>query len=127
GAIRLLRVRHKEREGQLGLLLGDDELPVAWNDAFPSDVFAVLPLRVVLGCGVGVSHLFEIQSGRTHLIDPEANRERGVEVAKSLRALAKALIADEVRTGETMRRFWSLWRWDRGDEEAGALRRALAE
>ena len=26
-----------------------------------------------------------------------------------------------------MSRFWSLWRWDRGDEEAGPLRLQLAK
>ena len=78
--IRLLRVRHDGHEGQLGLLLGSDRLPVGWSDVFDSDVFAVLPLRVRLGCGLGVSNLFEVQSGRTHLIDPATNRERIVEV-----------------------------------------------
>lgn len=125
--VRLLRVRHEEHEGQFGLLLGDDGLPVAWSDAFESDVFAVLPLRVRLGCGVGVSNLFEVQSGRTHLIDPAANERRIAEVSACLRPLVKAVIVDENNpTGEAMSRFWSLWRWDRSDKEADALRRALA-
>lgn len=127
GALRLLRVRHVKHEGQLGLLLGGDGLPVAWSDGFGSDVFAVLPLRVRLGCGVGVSNLFEVQSGRTHLIDPAANERRIAEVAESLHAVVKALVATEnVPTGEAMSRFWALWRWDRGDEEARDLRRVLA-
>ena len=125
--IRLLRVRNDGHEGQLGLLLGGDDLPVAWSDVFDSDIFAVLPLRVRLGSGVGVSNLFEVQSGRTHLIDPATNLERIAEVAGSLRALAKALIADHnVSTREAMSRFWGLWRWDGGDEEACDWRRALA-
>ena len=125
--IRLLRVRHDGHEGQLGVLLGGDRLPVVWSDVFDSDVFAVLPLRVRLGCGVGVSNLFEVQSGRTHLIDPATNLERIDEVTGSLQTLAKALIADDnVPTGEAMSRFWCLWRWDGGDEEACDLRRALA-
>jgi hypothetical protein len=128
GAISLLRVRHPNHDGQMGLLLAPDGLPAAWNEAFDSDVFSVLPLRVKLGCGVGVSNLFEVQSGRTHLIDPAANTPRIAEVAKSLRAVAKALIAeDAIRPGEAMTRFWSLWRWDRGDEEAKHLRLQLAK
>ena len=127
GVIRLLRGRHDGHEGQLGVLLGSDRLPVAWSDVFDSDVFAVLPLRVRLSCGVGVSNLFEVQSGRTHLIDPTTNLERITEVAGSLRTLTKALIADDnVSTREVMSRFWGLWRWDGGDEEACDLRRALA-
>ena len=125
--IRLLRVRHDGHEGQLGVLLGGDKLPVTWSDAFDSDVFAVLPLRVRLGCGVGVSNLFEVQSGRTHLIDPATNLARITEIAKALRTLAKALIVDEdMPTRDAMSRFWGLWRWDGGDEEACDLRRALA-
>lgn len=127
GVIRLLRGRHDGHEGQLGVLLGSDRLPVAWSNVFDSDVFAVLPLRVRLSCGVGVSNLFEVQSGRTHLIDPTTNLERIAEVAGSLRTLTKALIADDnVSTREVMSRFWGLWRWDGGDEEACDLRLALA-
>ena len=36
--IRLLRVRHDGHEGQLGLLLGGDNLPVVWSDVFDSDI-----------------------------------------------------------------------------------------
>ena len=126
--IRLLRVRHREHEGQLALLLGSDGLPVGWSEAFDSDVYAVLPLRARLGCGVGVSNLFEVQSGRTHLIDPEANALRIAEVAQSLGALVKALIAgQEQLPGPAMTRFWSIWRWDRGDEETSPLRLKLAK
>jgi hypothetical protein len=126
--IRLLRVRCTTHEGQLGLLLGIDGLPVAWSDALALDVFAVLPLRVHLDCGVGVSNLFEVQSGRTHLIDPATNTTRVAEVAQSLPAVVKALIADDgFKPGDVMSRFWSLWRWDRGDEEARPLRVQLAK
>ena len=126
-AIHLLRVRCTGHEGQLGVLLGADGLPVAWSDVLARDVFAVLPLRVHLDCGVGVSNLFEVQSGRTHLIDPATNTMRVTEVAQSLPAVVKALIAiDGFKPGEVMSRFWSLWRWDRGDEEARPLRMQLA-
>jgi hypothetical protein len=127
-AIRLLRVRCTGHDGQLGVLLGADGLPVAWSDVLAFDVFAVLPLRVHLDCGVGVSNLFEVQSGRTHLIDPATNTMRVAEVAQSLPAIVKALIADDgFKPGEVMSRFWSLWRWDRGDEEARPLRMQLAK
>jgi hypothetical protein len=127
-AIRLLRVRCAGHEGQLGILLGADGLPVSWSDALGLDVFAVLPLKVHLDCGVGVSNLFEVQSGRTHMIDPATNMLRFEEVAKSLPAVAKALIGDDgFKPGEVMSRFWALWRWDRGDEEARPLRVHLAK
>jgi hypothetical protein len=127
--VRFLRVRHPDHEGQLGVLLApDDQLPVAWTEAFDSDVFSVLPLRVRFGCGVGVSNLFEVQSGRTHLIDAAANAPRIAEVARSLRGIAKALVANELASPrEVMTRFWSLWRWDRGDYEAKGLRSDLAK
>lgn len=127
-AIRLLRVRTTHHAGQLGVLLGADGLPVAWSDVLAFDVFAVLPLRVHLDCGVGISNLFEVQSGRTHLIDPATNTMRVAEVAQSLPAVVKALIADDgCKPGEVMSRFWSLWRWDRGDEEVRSLRVQLAK
>ena len=128
GAIRFLRARHREHAGQLAVFLGSDGLPAAWSEGFDADIFAVLPLRAALGCGVGVSNLFEVQSGRTHLIDPASNAPRVIEVAHALRAVVKALISlDSSTPGQLMNRFWSVWRWDRGDEETKALRLQLAK
>jgi hypothetical protein len=128
GAIRFLRARHREHAGQLAVLLGSDGLPSAWSEGFDADIFAVLPLRAALGCGIGVSNLFEVQSGRTHLIDPASNAPRVIEVAHALRGVVKALISLDTSTpGQLMNRFWSVWRWDRGDEETKALRLQLAK
>jgi hypothetical protein len=85
--------------------------PVAWSEAFDADVFAALPLRAKLACGVAVSNLFEVQSGRTHLIDPAANTMRVTEVAQALGAVIKALAAGDTSIpGQMMTRFWSVWR-----------------
>jgi hypothetical protein len=128
GAIRYLRARHCDHAGQLAVLLGSDGLPASWSQGFEADIFAVLPLRAALGCGVGLSNLFEVQSGRTHLIDPAANEPRVIEVAQALRAVVKALISlDSSIPGHVMTRFWSVWRWDRGDQETNPLRRQLAK
>jgi hypothetical protein len=128
GTIQFLRARHSGHGGQLAILLASDDLPVAWSEAFDADVFAALPLRAKLACGVAVSNLFEVQSGRTHLIDPAANAMRVTEVAQALGAVIKALAAGDTSIpGQMMTRFWSVWRWDRGDEEAGPLRLQLAK
>jgi hypothetical protein len=128
GTITFLRAKHSGHRGQLAILLASDGLPVAWSEAFDADIFAVLPLRAKLGCGVAVSNLFEIQSGRTHLINPTANVPRIEEVSKALRGIVMALLADETRsTGQVMARFWSVWQWDRGDEETEPLRLQLAK
>jgi len=128
GAIRFLRARHRDHGGQLAVFLGSDGLPAAWSEGFDADIFAVLPLRAALGCGVGVSNLFEVQSGRTHLIDPARNEPHVIEVAQALRAVVKALISlDSSIPGHVMTRFWSVWRWDRGDEETKPLRLKLAK
>jgi hypothetical protein len=128
GTIRFLRARHREHPGQLAVLLGSDGLPAVWSEGFDADIFAVLPLRAALGCGVGVSNLFEVQSGRTHLIDPVSNAPRLIEVAQALRAVVKALVSlDSSTPGQLMNRFWSVWRWDKGDEETKPLRQELAK
>jgi hypothetical protein len=128
GTIQFLRARHSGHGGQLAILLASDGLPVAWSEAFDADVFAVLPLRAKLACGVAVSNLFEVQSGRTHLIDPAANAMRFTEVAQALGPVVKALAADDTSMpGQIMTRLWSVWRWDRGDEEAWPLRSRLAK
>lgn len=128
GTITFLRAKHSGHRGQLATLLGSDGLPVAWSEAFDADMFAVLPLRAKLGCGVAVSNLFEIQSGRTHLINPAANVPRIAEVSKALRSIVMAIVADETHLpGPAMTRFWSVWQWDRGDEETVPLRLQLAK
>jgi hypothetical protein len=126
--VRMLRFRASDGQ-QLGIYIAPDNLPTSWDDAFDKDTFAVLPLSVHLGCGVGVSHHFELQAGRTHLIDPEGNRPRFQEVAELLAALPVALELCQELGGDRQsitNQFWSLWRWD-GDLEAKDLRQALAE
>ncbi len=128
--LRMLRFRASGGPQQLGIYIAPDNLPANWDDAFDKDTFAVLPLNVHLGCGVGVSHHFELQSGRTHLIDPEGNRPLYKEVAELLAALPEALkLCQELGADQQniTNQFWSFWRWDLGDLEAKELRQALAE
>src|ERR1041384_898058 len=124
-----IRLRSRNSDAQLALYLGEDGLPAPWREAFLWDVFAVLPLRVELGCGVAVSHMFQVQSGRTHLIDPEGNRNNVAEVSALIQAVPQAmnaLLSEKLPRFDFLRRFWGIWRWDRGDNEASDLRRRLA-
>lgn len=127
-AIRFLRFRHSDHAGQLGIYLGPDDSPAPWHDAFNSDMYAVLPLKSLLGTGVGVSHLLEVQSGRTHLVDPETNRRKFAEVAALLSCIPQVVaeLAHPERMSEWLAAFWSLWVWDRGDGETADLRTELA-
>lgn len=127
--VEFIRLRSRNSDAQLALYLGEDGLPAPWKEAFLWDAFAVLPLRVELGCGVAVSHMFQVQSGRTHLIDPEANRKKVAEVSALIKAIPQVmsgLLNDQLSSFDFLRRFWSIWRWDRGDNEATELRRGLA-
>jgi len=129
GIIKLIRIRHKESAEQLGIYLAPDGMPAPWEDAFNRDTFAVLPLNVHLSCGLGVSHLFELQSGRTHLIDPEGNRPRFEAVANLLRSLPNAIaccLREDNSPHDVLLRFWSILRWNRGDKDAFVMRQAIA-
>lgn len=128
--VRLLRLRQADHAGQIAVLLADDGLPAPWAEAFAYDAFVVLPLHARLGCGVGVSSRFEVQSGRTHLVDPDANAKRSAEVAALIRRMPAALkkcANAESQQPEMFRRFWCVWRWQGGDHETERLRRDLAE
>jgi hypothetical protein len=129
GQVVLLRMRHTNHHGQLGILLAEDMTPSTWDDAFESDLYVALPLQSRLGCGIGVSSILEVQSGRTHLVDPETNVKRFREVAALLRSLPAAV--SELLPGEDQAqwylRFWNMWRWDEGDAESGPLRECLAK
>lgn len=127
--LRLLRVRHTDHQGQLGLYLGADGMPAKWNEAFQWDLYVVLPLKTRLGVGVGVSSNFDIQSGRTHLVGSFENEDRFVAVASLVRSLPDAIRALPGAGGnpsETLSRFWSLWHWEGADEEVTQLRKRLA-
>ncbi len=122
-----MRCRSLEHAGQLALLLTGEGASARWRDAFGYDLFAGLPLKAELGCGVAVSHRFEVQSGRTHLVDPRTNERMIGEVAGLLTGLVVGLCTEK-REGlsESLRRFWAVWRWERGDAECEGLRKALA-
>jgi hypothetical protein len=127
--VKLLRCRSRTHAGQLALLLNSEGIPARWDEVFPQDLYAALPLQARLSCGLAVSHRFEVQSGRTHLVDPKANAGRIAEVTALLECLVKGICAGPA-TGaslsEVLRRFWGCWQWERGDVECDALRRSLA-
>jgi len=126
-----LRFRHPDHDGQLAICISDKMLPVPWDEAFNSDFYVALPIKVKLGCGVAISHLFELQSGRTHLIEHDENTTKIQEVAGLISALPTALEMlphdDSNCVREVLLHFWSLWRWDIGDSEGSELRKALAK
>lgn len=127
--MRLIRCRNNSHAGQLALLLAQDGTPARWDEVFPQDLYAALPLQARLGCGLAASHRFEVQSGRTHLVDPKANEQRIVEVVALLEGLLNSLSASAWATtslSEILKRFWSIWQWERGDVECERLRKALA-
>jgi hypothetical protein len=129
GSVRLIRCRSNFHAGQLALLLAQDGTPARWDEVFPQDLYAALPLQARLGCGLAASHRFEVQSGRTHLVDPKANERRIVEVVALLEGLVNALSTSASASpplSEILKRFWSVWQWERGDVECEPLRKALA-
>jgi hypothetical protein len=129
GAVRLIRCRSNSHAGHLALLLAQDGTPARWDEVFPHDLYAALPLQARLGCGLAASHRFEVQSGRTHLVDPKANERRIVEIGALLEGLLHALPACTSATtplSEILKRFWSIWQWERGDVECERLRKTLA-
>jgi len=129
GSVRLIRCRSNSHAGQLAMLLAQDGTPARWDEVFSQDLYAALPLQARLGCGLAASHRFEVQSGRTHLVDPKANERRIIEVVALLEGLLNALPASASATtplSEVLRRFWSICQWERGDAECELLRKALA-
>jgi hypothetical protein len=129
GVVNFIRFRSRSHPAQLGLYIDPEGYPAHWESAFKRDIYAVLPLRTYMGCGFGLSHLFELQSGRTHLTDLEGNQECFEEVAELIRALPDALgicIKKGKPPAEVALRFWSSLRWDRGDRDVDALQSTLA-
>lgn len=129
GIVNFIRFRNRSHPAQLGLYIDPEGYPAHWESAFTRDIYAVLPLRTYLGCGLGLSHLFELQSGRTHLTNHEDNQEYFEEVAELIRALPDALGICTKKgkpPGEVALRFWSFFRWDQGDRDADLLQKTIA-
>jgi len=129
GKVTFLRFRNDENPAQLALYIDPEGFPAHWESAFISDVYTVLPLRTHLGCGLGVSHLFELQSGRTHLTDLKGNQERFEEVSGLIQVLPDALDVCAKKgkaPAEVALRFWSFLRWDQGDRDVDLLQKTIA-
>lgn len=136
--VRIIRIRNASHAGQIAMFLASDDLPVAWSDGFTRasgsgqsstcDFYSALPLKSELGCGVAVSHRFDMQSGRTHLVDSKENVERAEQIADLLPCLSDAIqvVGGQKLISERLIRFWSVWRWDRGDAETKVFRECLA-
>jgi sarcosine oxidase delta subunit len=128
-SVRLIRCRSSAHAGQLAFLVTQEGIPARWDEVFQQDLYAALPLQAKLGCGAAASHRFEVQSGRTHLVDPKANAAKITEVTALLGGLVDGLCIIALGgppLSEVLRRFWSIWQWERGDGECDALRRSLA-
>lgn len=128
-SVRLLRCRSSAHAGQLAFLVTQEGIPARWDEVFQQDLYAALPLQAKLGCGAAASHRFEVQSGRTHLVDPKANAVKIAEVTALMGDLVDGLCKVDSSgppLSEVLRRFWSTWQWERGDGECDALRRSLA-
>ncbi|MEQ8226077.1 MAG: hypothetical protein ABRQ37_27435, partial [Candidatus Eremiobacterota bacterium] len=46
--IKIIRCRHKNHEGQMGMYISSNNIPAQWNEVFDRDIFAVLPLQIKL-------------------------------------------------------------------------------
>ncbi|MEQ8225040.1 MAG: hypothetical protein ABRQ37_22165, partial [Candidatus Eremiobacterota bacterium] len=128
--VRFLRCRHKAHQGQIGLYIDSNNMPGPWADVFTSDIYVALPLKVNLYCGIAVSHLFEVQSGRIHLINLENNQKKFKEITELIKNLIYALIQYGQSLNllnEIIIRFWLLWKWDIGDKESSELRKLIAK
>ena len=137
--VRIIRVRSTNHSGQLAMFLASDDLPASWSDGFTRtsgygqsstcDFYSALPLKSELGCGVAVSHRFDVQSGRTHLVDSKENRKRAEQIADLLAGLSTSIqmTGNQKPVSERLIRFWSVWRWDRGDAETKLFRECLAK
>lgn len=130
GSLRFIRCRSQNHAGQLALLLARDRNPARWDEVFDCDLFAVLPLKAKLRCGIAASHRFEVQSGRTHLGDPKVNARRFAEIAALLEGLMEGLRAcasADTPISDVLTRFWALWGWEQGDTDCESLRKELAK
>jgi hypothetical protein len=127
--VKFIRIRNKSNPAQLGLYIDSEGYPAHWESAFTRDIYTVLPLKTHLGCGLGFSHLFELQSGRTHLTDHEGNRKCFEEVARLIHALPEALKICNKKgkpPSEVALRFWSFLRWDQGDRDTNLIQKIIA-
>ncbi len=138
--VQIIRIRNTQHNGQLAMLLASDGLPTPWDDAFTRngeqrqptacDFYSALPLKSELGCGVAVSHQFDLQSGRTHLVHSAMNFQRAEQLADLLVGLTDAipiLMNRQQQNSEYLLRFWNVWRWEKGDTETKPIREQFAK
>lgn len=125
-------VRVRNNSAQLAMLIDSKGLPALWDDFSDNDLYAFLPLKSRLGCGIGISHRFQVQSGRTHLTSSEKNKRFAQAVAGLLVGLTETLdentlVPDERGVSARLMRFWQLWKWNQHDAECKFIVDELAE
>ena len=60
-------------------------------------------------------------------MDSEANAERANQLAELLQCLADAIKGAHRPASECLLRFWSVWRWEKGDAETRLFRECFAK
>jgi hypothetical protein len=118
--LRFVRVR--SGSAQMAMLIDSKNFPVRWDDFFPNDLCVFLPLKSRLGCGIGISNRFQVQSGRTHLTSSEDNEKLAINIAAILPGLTAWLSGPgyhQAKSGISayLLRFWQIWNWNEYDAE----------
>jgi hypothetical protein len=112
-----------ENNAQIGLLLDDGGYPVKWKSFFNKDCYAYLPLKSFVDCGLGISHQFSIQSGRTHLNEDMLNQQCATELASLMSNLIGVLLAE--CSSNTSKKlwlsFWDMWKFDYQNSETSFI------
>jgi len=125
-------VKVRSGSSQLAMLVDTKHIPAKWDEFSDNDLYAFLPLKSRLGCGIGISHQFHVQSGRTHLTSSEENKQFAQDVAGILFGLTKTLNKDSFAPDERgvsarLMRFWQLWEWNQHDAECEFIVDELAK
>lgn len=127
---RFLRVR--SGSAQLAMQIDSKDFPTSWGDFFRNDFYISLPLKSHLGCGIGISNRFKVQSGRTHLTGSEENEHFAQDVAGLLVGLIRALdkisaVQDKKGISAFFMRFWQIWDWNGYDADCKFITDSIAQ
>jgi len=117
---------------QMAMLIDSKGFPTNWSNFFSNDFYIALPLKSHLGCGVGISNNFKVQSGRTHLTSSEENEQFARDVAGLLVGLTKTLEINSSGQGKKgvstfFMRFWQIWDWNGYDAKCKFIIDRIAE
>lgn len=127
----IIRFRDTTKNAHIAIMIDQDGMPQKWSNYFSNDIYCKLPMYDLIKSGIGISHSFDLQSGRTHLILSDATEKCFEDIADLIREIPyyidDLLYELDIPRRDFARQFWNIFELSNGDESTCKLREKIGQ